>query len=256
VNLTVPRGKTLVVIGRSSKAEEEVRLDYCRAHEIPVQRRASGGAAIVSGPGCLMYAVVLSYQLRPALRSLDEIKTAIRTIEDAGNRNIIILHCVAKYPPQDNEMNLNRMDTLRRLFPYPVGFSDHSIGYSMALAAVAKGACIIEKHFTLDKNMFGWDHKVSADAEELRIIVKESKRIQMALGDPQIKVVEDPERIRAFRRSIVAKRKINKGEIATEEMFDFKRPGDGLAPGAINVIIGKTAKRDIESDELIRVEDF
>lgn len=190
------------------------------------------------------------------LSSLDEIKKAISTIEEAGNKNIIILHCVAKYPPEDNEANLNRIDTLRSIFPYPIGFSDHSLGYSMALAAVAKGACIIEKHFTLDKNMFGWDHKVSADAEELKIIVRESKRIQVALGDSQIKAVEDPERIRTFRRSIVAKRKIKKNEIATEDMFDFKRPGSGFAPEAINSILGKIAKRNINRDDLIRVGDF
>lgn len=194
--------------------------------------------------------------LSTGLSTLGEIDKAIQTIENAGNNKIIILHCVSLYPPKDTQVNLNNIDTLRSAYPYPIGFSDHTIGFSIPLAAVAKGACIIEKHFTLDKNMFGWDHKVSADFEEMKIIVSESKRIHKALGSYRRVVNEDIERIKAFRRSIVATRKIKKGEIFTEDMITFKRPAEGIEPGYMNFIIGKTAKRDIEYDEIIRMEDF
>ncbi len=190
------------------------------------------------------------------LSTLSEIDRAVRRIEEAGNNELIILHCVSLYPPEDNQVNLNNMETLRKNYSYPVGFSDHTLGFSISLAAVAKGACIIEKHFSLDKNMFGWDHKISADFDELKTIVNESVRIHKAIGSYRIAVNEDDERIKAFRRSIVAARKIKRGEIITKDMLDFKRPAEGIEPGYIDFIIGKTAKRDIEYDEIIKIEDF
>lgn len=194
--------------------------------------------------------------LSTGLSSLSEIDKAIETIEGAGNDRIVILHCVAIYPPEDMQVNLKNIDTLRAIYPYPIGFSDHSIGSSIPLAAAAKGACIIEKHFTLDKDMFGWDHKISADPEEMSVISQESTRINTALGDGRVRVAENAERIRAFRRSIVAARNINKGEIFGKDMLDFKRPADGLSPGCVDFILGKSAKRDIKYDEIIKMEDF
>jgi N-acetylneuraminate synthase len=194
--------------------------------------------------------------LATGLSTLSEIDKAIQTIEDAGNNKIIILHCVSLYPPDDTQVNLNNMETLKTTYPYPVGFSDHTLGFSIPLAAVTKGACIIEKHFTFDKKMFGWDHKISADFEELKIIVSESKRIHKALGNYRIVVNEDEERIKAFRRSIVAAKRIRKGEVFTKDMLDFKRPAEGIKPEYVSFIIGKTANRDIEYDEIIRMEDF
>ncbi len=194
--------------------------------------------------------------LSTGLSTLGEIDKAIETIENTGNNKIVILHCVSMYPPDDNHVNLNNIDTLRVAYQYPIGFSDHTLGFSIPLAAVVKGACVIEKHFTLDKNMFGWDHKVSADFEEMKIIVNESKRVQKALGDYRIVVNESAERIKAFRRSIVAARKINAGEVFTEEMIDYKRPAEGLEPGFISILLGKKARRDIEYDEIIEMEDF
>lgn len=194
--------------------------------------------------------------LSTGLSTLSEIDKAVRTIESTGNSNLVLLHCVSLYPPDDCQVNLNNMDTLRKIYPYPVGFSDHTLGYSIPLAAVAKGACVIEKHFTLDKDMFGWDHKVSADFQEMKIITSESKRIQKALGTSRIVVNENEERIAAFRRSIVAGQKIKKGTVITEDMLDFKRPAEGIEPEYVRFIVGKTAKRDIEYDELIKMEDF
>lgn len=194
--------------------------------------------------------------LSTGLSSASEIEKAVKTIEGSGNKELVLLHCIAMYPPEDGRINLNNIDTLRKVYSYPIGFSCHSVGFSILLAAVAKGACIIEKHFTLDKEMFGWDHKVSADFDDMQLIVTQSKRIQKALGSYEITIHEDSERVRAFRRSIVAARKITKGETFIEDMLDFKRPADGLEPGCIESILGKAANRDIEYDEIIKAEDF
>jgi N-acetylneuraminate synthase len=193
--------------------------------------------------------------LSTGLSTLGEIDEAVRTIERAGNTRIIVLHCVSIYPPADDQVNLFNMETLRTAFPYPVGFSDHTIGTSIPLAAIALGACIIEKHFTLDKRMFGWDHKVSADFDEMRTIAQEAERIHLALGSRRINVVEPPERIRAFRRSIVAARDIAEGEVIEPGMLDFKRPADGLPPGDLRRILGRKAKRAIKQDDILTADD-
>lgn len=194
--------------------------------------------------------------LATGLSELYEIDRAIRTIENAGNRQIVILHCVSNYPPQDEDVNLNNIESLQKLYPYPVGFSDHTLGFSIPLASVAKGACIIEKHFTLDKNMFGWDHKISATPDELKIICEESKRVQKAMGSYGFRCEEDEERKAAFRRSIVTTREVRAGEVIKESDIDFKRPGTGIAPAESIYVIGRKANKDIGVDELIHWKDL
>ena len=186
------------------------------------------------------------------LSELFEIDRAIRTIENAGNNQIVILHCVSIYPPRDEQVNLNNIDTLRTLYPnYPIGFSDHTLGVSVPIASVVKGVCLLEKHFTLDKNMEGWDHKVSATPDEMALIVSETKRVAKALGTTRIQVQEKADRIQSFRRSIVSTRKIKAGEVIKKEDLDFKRPATGLPPEAFENTIGRTAKVDIEFDKPI-----
>jgi len=190
------------------------------------------------------------------LSELHEIDRAVQTIEATGNQQLIILHCIAIYPAPEEHVNLNNIDTLKKLYPYPIGFSDHTLGFSIPLAAVAKGACLLEKHFTMDKDMFGWDHKVSATPDELQIIVEESKRISRALGSTRIISPENELRKNEFRRSIVTARSLKTGEIITEEDLDFKRPGTGITPGDINFVIGRTLKNDVGEDEMISLEDL
>lgn len=194
--------------------------------------------------------------LSTGLSSLDEIDKAVACIEAEGNTQIIILHCVSIYPPKDEEVNLNNIKTLQQLYPYPIGFSDHTIGTSIPLASIAMGVCLIEKHFTLDKEMEGWDHKVSADKDDLKIICESAARIHTAMGSFRIKSVESMERKNAFRRSIIAARDIKEGDIIQEEDLEYKRPGEGLAPEDGRFLIGKPAKRDIEKDTLIFIEDI
>ncbi len=185
-----------------------------------------------------------------------EVDKAIRTIENCGNKNIIILHCVSIYPPKDNQVNLENMKTLKRIYPYPIGFSDHTLGHSIPLAATALGAKVIEKHFTLDRSMFGWDHKVSADPAELSVIVNESKRISEALGSSRLICVEDDEKKDAFRRSIVTVHELRKGDIIKESDLDFKRPGTGIKPEEKEYVIGRTLKRNVEKDVLLKWDDL
>ncbi|MEL6255798.1 MAG: N-acetylneuraminate synthase family protein [Bacteroidota bacterium] len=189
------------------------------------------------------------------LSDLHEIDKAIQVIEREGNTQIVILHCVSIYPPKDEQVNLNNILSLQRLFPYPIGFSDHTIGTAIPLASIALGVCLIEKHFTLDKEMEGWDHKVSADQEDMKGICKNARRISTAMGSFRIQSVEPDERKKAFRRSIVAAQDIQEGEIIQENMLDFKRPGEGLAPGDIEFLIGKPAKRTIEKDAILYIQD-
>jgi sialic acid synthase SpsE len=191
------------------------------------------------------------------LSELYEIDKAIRVIEATGNKQIIILHCVSIYPPKDNQVNLNNILTLQRQYPnYPIGFSDHTLGVSIPLASVALGVCLIEKHFTLDKNMEGWDHKVSANFEEMSTIVQESKRIIEAMGSFRINCIEDEARRLSFRRSIVLTKNVKSGETIDSSMIDFKRPGTGIEPSFSKFIIGRVAKKDIPADNPFDFKDL
>lgn len=191
------------------------------------------------------------------LSELYEIDKAVKTIEDAGNKNIVILHCVATYPPEDKDVNLNNIKTLMSSYPeYPIGFSDHSLGTAIPLASVALGACLIEKHFTLDKNMQGWDHKVSATKAEMKEIVENSHRISDAMGSFRISATESDEKKREFRRSIVLTRSLKKGEKITLNDIDYKRPGGGFNPDMTDFLIGRTVNRDLEYDHILMNGDF
>lgn len=194
--------------------------------------------------------------LSTGLSELYEIDKAIHTIESAGNKNIIILHCVAEYPPEINKINLNKFDSFLKLYPYPIGFSDHTLGTAIPLAAVAKGAILIEKHYTLDKSTEGWDHAISLDPEELNYLSKESKNISLALGSSRITSSESQEKKNIFRRSLIAANNINKGQIITPSDITEKRPGTGISPDFKEFIIGKIAQKDIKEDSVITKDCF
>lgn len=195
--------------------------------------------------------------LSTGMGTVEEITKAVEIVETAGNKQLILLHCIALYPPSDEEVNLNNIDFLREIFGCNVGYSDHTIGYSIPLAAVAKGACVIEKHYTLDKSMAGWDHAISATPEEFKIIAEESKRIVKSLGNKK-RVMEEREieKRKAFRRSIVAKRKLPAGSSIQFEDIDFKRPGDGIAADEYAGVIGRNLTCDVEVDQVLRWEHF
>jgi len=167
---------------------------------------------------------------------------------------VTLLHCTTEYPAPFSEVNLNVMKTMRQAFNLPVGYSDHTEGISVPVAAAAMGASVIEKHFTLDRNLPGPDHKASLEPEELAEMVRSIRQIEKALGSS--KKIPGPTEIRNLgvaRKSLVAKRAITKGEIFTEENVTCKRPGIGLSPMMYWDVIGKNAPRNFEVDEVIEI---
>jgi len=193
--------------------------------------------------------------LSTGMSSFSEIIEAVETITRAGNNQLVLLHCVSTYPPCDENINLNNLDLLRDFFPFPIGWSDHTIGCTISLAAAAKGACTIEKHFTLDKNLPGWDHKVSANPDDLKQIVVESKKVWRSLGSYQrVLPKEESDKRALFRRSIVVIKDMRKGEVISEGDLDFRRPGIGIEPKYASFIVGRVLKRDMKSEDLLKFE--
>ncbi len=196
-------------------------------------------------------------QIALGMASLPEIEAVVKLIPERFKHNVTLLHCVSLYPPKDEYVNLNFLHTLRQAFGMEVGYSDHTFGFSIPLAAIALGATVIEKHFTLDKNLPGWDHKVSANPEEMRIIASESKRIVDALGNG-IKVVSDDEiaKQKKFRRSITTADSLKAGQEITYNDILFKRPGTGIPADRFKEVIGRHVNRDIEENKTLFWEDL
>lgn len=186
---------------------------------------------------------------------LAEVEAAVRVIEDAGNRNFALLHCVSCYPAPAAEANLRAMQTLTQAFGVPVGFSDHTLGIEVSLAAVALGARIIEKHFTLDRDLPGPDHRASLVPAELRAMVRGIRAVESALGDGRKRpsaaelAVAD-----VARRSLVAARDIRRGEVVRDADVAILRPGTGLPPSRKPDVLGRAAKVDIPAGALIQFE--
>lgn len=191
------------------------------------------------------------------MATLGEVEQAVDTVRAEGNDQIVLLHCISIYPPEYETIHLRNMETLQRAFDCPVGFSDHTLGTAIPLAAIALGACMIEKHFTLDQDMEGWDHAISANPEQMRTIVKEGKNIITALGSSR-RIVSDAEmeKRKKFRRSLVARQALSKGHVLKEGDFDAKRPGTGVAPDQVEYIVGRTLARDLAEDQVLRWGDL
>lgn len=196
--------------------------------------------------------------LSTGMATLSEIETAVRTIETQGNKDIIILHCVSVYPPDSKDIHLHNITSLQKIFPdYPIGFSDHTIGVSIPIAAVALGAAVIEKHFTIDKNLPGWDHEISADPDEMKFIVEQSQIVNAALGrfERTISAAEQHKKTK-FRRSIVLTRDMRKGEVISKSDITFKRPGTHIRPDEEKYVIGRRINRNMCNDELLDWDDL
>lgn len=195
--------------------------------------------------------------LSTGMASLEEVASAVHVLQTSGPSPIALLHCVSIYPPDYDTINLRNMAMLSQAFDLPVGFSDHTIGVSVPLAAIALGACIIEKHFTLDKNLPGWDHAISADPTELEIICREGKNVFDALGS-SVRVVSDAEKKKrnAFRRRIVLAREVKAGDVLHANDLDFKRPGNGIAPTDHTFVEGRRVVRDLEADHELEWSDL
>lgn len=192
--------------------------------------------------------------LSTGMSTLEDIKFALNVLYSEGAKEVVALHCNTAYPTKMEDVNLLAMNTIKDAFKVKVGYSDHTEGIEVPIAAVALGAEIIEKHFTLDKNMIGPDHKMSLDPEELYKMVKSIRNIEVALGS-EMKTVTNSEKQNyiAGKKSIVANLNIKKGEILTEKNIYVKRPGNGISPKEWDNIIGKRANKDYKEDELIEL---
>lgn len=183
---------------------------------------------------------------------LDEIKEALEVLRANGCNEIKLLHCNTMYPTPYDDVNLRAMETLKQEFKVEVGYSDHTQGIEVPIAAVALGATVIEKHFTLDKSMEGPDHAASLDPAELKEMVKSIRNIEKALGTREKTVTESEKSNKAVaRKSIVAACNIKKGEVFTEDNLTTKRPGTGISPMEWEKIIGTTSTKDYKKDDLI-----
>jgi N-acetylneuraminate synthase/N,N'-diacetyllegionaminate synthase len=190
------------------------------------------------------------------LASMEEIEDAYVTCRDAGNEQVAFLQCASVYPAPAHIMNLRSMETLRRAFGVPTGLSDHTRGIHVSVAAVALGASVIEKHFTMDRTMKGPDHPFAIEPDELAELVRQVRDVEAALGDGR-KLGPAPEELEFYqkaRRSLHAAVEIPEGTVITEEMLCTKRPGLGIRPKYLPLVLGRTARRRIEADRWITWE--
>ena len=191
------------------------------------------------------------------MATLDEIKEAVRTIRKAGNNKIVILHCTTDYPCPLEEVNLSAMAEIAKKTGVLTGYSDHTLGSQVAVMASALGACMIEKHLTLDKNIPGPDHKASANPEEFKAMVGQVRKVKLIMGSPAKKPSKNElAYIPVVRKSVVSAASIKKGETFNKINLAIKRPGTGLAPKYFLKIIGKTAKKNIKAGRLIKKNDY
>lgn len=185
-----------------------------------------------------------------------DIEAAVTVLRQNGAGEITLLHCNTQYPTPMEDVNLRVMDTLRRHFGVPVGYSDHTIGIEVPIAAAALGATVIEKHFTLDKTMEGPDHRASLEPGELKLMISGVRNVEKALGNDEKKPSKsEKENIGIVRKSIVALREIKEGELFTESNLTVKRPGTGISPMHWFDVIGKRAHKAYKVDEMICEEE-
>ena len=236
-----------------STPDEEESLAFLVSRGLPLIMVGSGEVTNIP------YLRKIGAQKKPVILStgmsnLAQVATAYDTLLAAGAPSVALLHCTTNYPCPVDEVNLKAMCTLRDAFKCQVGYSDHTMGLEVPVAAVALGAEIIEKHFTLDRTMEGPDHKASLEPAELKQMVQQIRNIEQALGDG-IKRPNDSEagNAKVVQKSILAKRPIKKGEVLTEDMLVAKRAGAGISSVYWDVVVGTTAVQDYDIDEPIKL---
>jgi N,N'-diacetyllegionaminate synthase len=226
-------------------------IEYLESIEIPLYKIPSG--EITNLP----YLIKIAETRKPVIMStgmstLEEIGDAVSVLKQHGTKELVLLHCNTEYPTPFEDVNLNAMITMKEAFQTQVGYSDHTLGIEASIAAVALGAKVIEKHFTLDKNMNGPDHKASLCPDELKLLVQSIRNIEAALGDGEKKPSKSELKNRDIaRKSIVAKVPIRAGEAFSAENITVKRPGSGISPMKWYDVLGRTAIRNFRADELI-----
>jgi N,N'-diacetyllegionaminate synthase len=193
--------------------------------------------------------------LSTGMADLGEVETAVNAIESVGNQSIILLHCVSSYPADPADVNLLAMKTMRQAFGVPVGYSDHTLGIEVALAAVALGACVIEKHFTLDRTLPGPDQQVSIEPGELASLVLGIRTVEKALGQGRKEPVDsEVDTAAVVRKSLVAAKDIPAHTTLTEDFIALKRPGTGLPPAMLSYVVGRTVRVRVKEGTVLTLE--
>jgi len=229
-------------------------IDFLAALDVPAFKIPSG--EVTNAP----FVEHVAQQKRPVILStgmatLAEVAAAVETLKRSGNQELILLQCVSNYPAKASNANLRAMATMAEQFQVPVGFSDHTTGIEVAIAAVALGACAVEKHFTISKSLPGPDHAASLDPKELAELVRDIRNVEGALGDGiKRPVAEEANTAAVARRSLVAARDIKAGTILTEDLIEIMRPGTGLAPGMRRQLVGRRVCCYIEAGALLTMD--
>jgi len=189
------------------------------------------------------------------MANTEEVMDVMKILKKYKHKKYMFLHCISVYPTPIAEVNLRKMLSLQEIVHSPVGYSDHTVGIEAALAAVAMGACVIEKHFTLDRNMEGPDHSLSSDPDELKMLVKGIRQVELMMGAGKIEPsVTEKVMMKDFRRSVVAIKDLSKGHVIKREDLVLKRPGQGLRAREIPKILNRKLKRTIKQDEIITLK--
>jgi N-acetylneuraminate synthase len=189
------------------------------------------------------------------MASMEEVAAAVQTIQEAENHDLILLHCVSHYPASPSDVNLRAMHTMAAAFGVPIGYSDHTLGIEVSLAAVALGACVIEKHVTLNRGLPGPDHRASLEPDELAALVRGIRVVESALGHGRKEPAASEAKIaQVARKSIVAASDIPAGTTLTDVLISMKRPGTGLPPTARSLLVGRKTKQDVPAGTLLTLE--
>ncbi|HJB24198.1 MAG TPA: N-acetylneuraminate synthase [Candidatus Jeotgalibaca pullicola] len=190
--------------------------------------------------------------LSTGMSTLGDIEKALEVLQESGAADITVLHCNTEYPTPMKDVNLKAMNSIAEAFKVSIGYSDHTLGIEIPIAAVARGAIMIEKHFTLDKSMEGPDHKASLEPKELKAMVEAIRNIEVALGDGVKRLSESEKKnIVIARKSLVAKTSISEGDIFSDKNLTIKRPGTGLSPMEWDNIIGTVSRKSYKEDEVV-----
>ena len=239
-----------------STAFDEDSVDFLDQLDVPAFKVGSGDLTdlpLLEFIGHKRKPVILS----TGMAYLEEVEAAFETLLASGCAEIALLQCVSAYPADPEAANLKVIHTLREHFDVPIGFSDHSLGSELAIAAVALGATVIEKHITLDVNLPGPDHRVSLTPDPFKNMTRSIRLVEAGLGDGVKRPTAGEQNVRdVARRSIVAACPIPQGAIVTREMLAFKRPGTGISPADWNKVVGRHTTREISFDSIIAVEDL
>jgi len=233
---------------------DEESADFLTELDIPAFKIPSGEVTN------LPFLAYVARKQKPIILStgmayLSEVDEAVRIIQQNACQELVLLHCVSNYPADPAEVNLRAMQTMSHAFQLPVGYSDHTLGNEIALASVAMGASVIEKHFTLDKNLPGPDHKASLEPVELKAMIQGSHKVESALGSGRKTPTASEQNAAAVaRKSLVAAYDLPAGTIITPKMITAKRPGTGLPQSLITYVLGRTLQIDIKAETQIELE--